>query len=62
MELSETAVNQNDIGVEFVPGAGFAIATADNLANRRLVVVADASNSVPPVGLFEWPAVNEAHL
>lgn len=61
MELSESAVDEDEIWEEFVGIAGVAISTGDDLLDGEIVVVAEVvSDFVAAVGVFEGEAVDEA--
>ncbi len=65
MELAQPAVDEDDIGVELVAGAGLAVAAADDLADGGVVVVEPARlvggfDAVAAVLVLERTPVDEA--
>lgn len=61
VELAEAAVDEDDVGEEFVAGAGFAVSAGDDFLDAEVVVVALAVlYFVAAIGIFEGDAVDEA--
>ena len=61
VKLSQPAINQNHIRVQFTPLPRFPIPTTDDLANRHIVIApGNALYLVASVAILIWPAVDEA--
>ena len=60
MELAEPAVDEDDVGVEFVAFACFAVSAGDDFADGLVVIVGCGFDAVASVFVFEWFSVDEA--
>ena len=60
MELAEAAVDEDDVGVEFVSFACFAVSTGDDFTDGLVVIIGCGFDAVTAVFIFEGFAVDEA--
>src|SRR4051812_21599166 len=61
VELAYAAVDEDEIGEEFVAGGGFAIAATDDFLDGEEIVIALAMlDAVAAVAVFERDAIDEA--
>ena len=62
MQLTKTAIDQDDIREQFRALARFAIAPAYHFAHGTVIVVLRTLNAIAAVSILEWSAVNKAHF
>lgn len=60
VKLAESAVDEDDIGVELLALAGVAVSSGDDFTDGHVVIIIDGLNFVTAVLVFEWLAVHEA--